>query len=491
MPNAVNENLGIVLWFLRRGQGWSQTRLGEAAKINPNLINAYEQGRKAPSRERLERLISFMGLPPEVVDETLERLEANRAAGRAPASAGGLSPSRRRIESVAARVGRMAHEFSRSALSLLALEGEAIPAREEARRAWAGLETRPADERLAVIEDATEPPSWALCELVCAKSIEMAPSSPAQALELADLALRIAERCAGDEWLRKRTQGYAWFHVANARRAANGLPGSAVALETALKLWEAGAPGDPGLFDKTWASWIEATIRKSQRRFPEALKRIGEALAADRGELRGRLLLTKAQILQAQGDVEGSTEVLREAIPYLDEKRDPRTALGVRSQFLGNLCLQGRAMEAAPWLREVEALAEQLGQEVDLIRMGYLHGVIDAGLGRAEEAEDAFEKARRNFTRLRLVIDYALASLDLGLLLLEQARTSEVRTLAGQMAWVFTSQGVQQEALAAVKLFCDAAKSETATVGLARSVIRFLHQAQHDPGLKLEEAGLR
>jgi tetratricopeptide (TPR) repeat protein/transcriptional regulator with XRE-family HTH domain len=495
MPNAKNEDMGIVLWFLRRGQGWSQTELGKSANIPPNLLNAYEQGRKTLSRERLLRLISFMALPPETIDETLGRLEANRTAGRGAAAAGGLSLTRRRVEEVAVHVGRMAAELTRSALSLLAFEAEAMEAREGARRFWARLEARPADERLALIEDSLEPPTWALCELVCAKSIEMAPSSPAQALELAGLALRIAERCRGDEWLRKRTQGYAWFHVANARRVANGLPGSVAALATATKLWEAGAPGDPGLFNEAIVLALEANIRKSQRRFPEARKRIEEALAADRGELRGKLLLTKSQILRAQGDIEGSTEVLRETIPYVDEQRDPRTALGVRSQFLLNLCLQDRAIEAAPHLREVEAIAGRLGQEVDLVRVGFLQGIIAAGLGSAEEAEEAFEQARRRFSGSRppLVFDYSLVSLELGLLLLKQGRTSEVKTLAEQMAWVFSTQGVQVEALAAIRMFCDAAKREAATLEMARSVIRFLHQSQHDPGLKFgetEEAGI-
>jgi hypothetical protein len=65
---------------------------------------------------------------------------------------------------------------------------------------------------------------------------------------------------------------------------------------------------------------------------------------------------------------------------------------------------------------------------------------------------------------------------------------AEVRILASQMSWIFSSQGVQREALAALKLFCDAAREETATVDLARRVIRFLHRSQHDPELKFEEA---
>ncbi len=271
------------------------------------------------------------------------------------------------------------------------------------------------------------------------------------------------------DWLRFRTRGYAGFHVANARRAANDLPGSDAALADAKKLWEAGAAGDPGLFNTTWVYWIEATIRKSQCRFPEALQRIEAALAADRGDLRGKLLLTKAQILRALGDVETSTEVLREAIPEIDEKQEPRTALGVRCQFLLNLCLQDRAMEAAPHLGEVLVLADQLGQEVDQVRVAALGGLIAAGTGRAEEAEEAFEQARRRFASFEppLVFDYALVSLDLGLLLLEQNRTAEVRTLAGQMEKIFTSQGVHREALVALRIFCEAARPGRAAIGRA------------------------
>jgi tetratricopeptide (TPR) repeat protein len=392
---------------------------------------------------------------------------------------------------VVARVGRLAAEFARTALAIVALEGEAIQAREEARRQWARLEPRKKDERLALVEESVEVRTWAVVELVSAKSIEKAPSSPAEALELAELALCIAELCLGDGWLRQRAQGFAWFHVGNARRATNDLPGADMALSKAKPLWKAGAPGDPGLFDETIVLGLEATIRAAQRRFPEARRRIERALAIDRGSLRGKLLLTKAQILGALGDIEGSTEVLEEAIQHVDEEREPRTALGVRCRLLDNLCLQGRAAEAASRVREVQALATQLAQEVDLVRVTYLRGKIAAGTGRAEEAEEKFEQARRKFASLKppLVLDYALVSLDLGLLLLEQGRTSEVRILGEQMTSIFAIQGVGREALAALRIFCEAAKREAATLELTRRIIRFLHRSRHDPDLKFEVTG--
>lgn len=482
--NVVPDN-GIALWFIRRGEGWTQARLAATAGMLPSLLNEYEQGKKTLTRERLLHLAGLMGVGPEAVDDTLERLQANRAgAGSGPFT------EHRRGEEAAARLSRLAAEFGRSVITVLSVEGVVRQAREEARRLWARLETREPDQRRTLVEESTEFRTWALCKLVAAKSIEAAPSSPSQALELAGLALNIAEHCPYEEQLRQRTEGYAWFHMANARRVTNDLRGSDAALDKAARLWEAGASADPGYFNETFVYWIEANIRKAQGRFPEARRRMEEAFKADKGDLRGKLLLTKSEILRALGDIEGSTEVLHEAIPYIDSVRDPRTALGVRCQFLRNLCLQDRAAEAEPLLPAVQALAERLGQEMDLLHVSVLSARIAAGCGHAEEAEEGFEQARRKFfaQKPRLVLDYAQVSMDLALLLLEQGRMPEARTLAEQMKWIFSSQGIATEALAALQVFYEAARREVATVELARRVIRFLHRAQYDAGLKFEEA---
>ncbi|HYN22867.1 MAG TPA: helix-turn-helix transcriptional regulator [Thermoanaerobaculia bacterium] len=489
MPKAPLPDLAIALTFIRSGQGWSLTEFGEAASTSPTLLNDYEHGRKALKRDRLDYLISFMGVPPEAVDGTLEQLEANRAASRAPKdSFGRASESRRRIEAVTAKTGKLATGFARSLMTLLSLEGDALQERQRAQMLWARLKRHKPDDRLALVEDSAKFRTWALCELVAAKSIEAAPSSPAEALELAELALRIAQLCACDELLRWRAEGYAWFHVSNARRVTSDLPGADVAQATARRLWKAGAPGDPGYFNEAIVLGLEAELHRAQRRFPEASGKIEEALAADRGDLRGRLLLTKSQIFMTLGEIEHSTEVLREAIPFIDDDREPRTAFGIRFQFLVNLCLQEDAAEAAAGLSAVRALSEKLAQEIDSLRVVWLAGKVAAGTGQADAAEDAFEQVRRRFASQKpaLAFDYALVSLDLALLLLRQDRTNEVKTLTEQMAWIFASQGIQREALAALRIFCDAAQREAATVGLARSVVRFLHRAQHDPELKFE-----
>ena len=105
------------------------------------------------------------------------------------------------------------------------------------------------------------------------------------------------------------------------------------------------------------------------------------------------------------------------------------------------------------------------------------------------EAEADFRAVRRAFEAHPLPFDYALVSLDLSLVLLQENRTAEVRTIAEEMLWIFEAQQVEVEALAALRVFCEAAQQEAATVELARRVERFLRRAQLDPELKFETDG--
>lgn len=51
------------------------------------------------------------------------------------------------------------------------------------------------------------------------------------------------------------------------------------------------------------------------------------------------------------------------------------------------------------------------------------------------------------------------------------------------MLWIFTSQKVHKEALAALTLFREAAEREAATLALARRVIGYLERVEEAPGL--------
>jgi hypothetical protein len=131
-------------------------------------------------------------------------------------------------------------------------------------------------------------------------------------------------------------------------------------------------------------------------------------------------------------------------------------------------------------------LAERLGKELDLVRVVWLEGRVAAGIGQTTKAIAAFEQTRREFASRGLAFDYALVSLELSLVLLAENHTAEVRAIAQEMLAIFREQELQPEALTALRIFCDAAKQNAATIELTRSIVLYLHQAQYDPELRFE-----
>ncbi|HSS79087.1 MAG TPA: hypothetical protein VLV54_20365, partial [Thermoanaerobaculia bacterium] len=82
-----------------------------------------------------------------------------------------------------------------------------------------------------------------------------------------------------------------------------------------------------------------------------------------------------------------------------------------------------------------------------------------------------------------LPYEAALSSLDLAVIWLKAGRNAEVAQLAVGMKWIFEAKGIEREALAALRLFCEAAEREAATVELARRVIADLETARRSaPG---------
>jgi hypothetical protein len=74
-------------------------------------------------------------------------------------------------------------------------------------------------------------------------------------------------------------------------------------------------------------------------------------------------------------------------------------------------------------------------------------------------------------------------------LYLDEGRTAEVRGLAAQMAWIFEAQGVHREALAALDLFCRAARAQTISAAQARRLLSYFERARHDHELRFEAPG--
>jgi transcriptional regulator with XRE-family HTH domain len=482
----------LMLVLLRYAKRMDQGPLARAIHITPSQASDYERGDRAVPQRVLESAAVATGFPPALLDALKRAIRAFLLAAK------GRSRADRAVtDGLALEVLALVREGADLVLAPARPGPSPIPVRPRAEDRIAAEPLRtylrerytPAQAAL-LVEEAEEYRSWPVCEQAALLSVAKAPNHPREALDWARLAVRIAETVPGGETWRRRLEGWTLHFQANAERACNVLPAARRSLARARKLWEAGEGGDPGrLLNEVWLPWIESNLLRAERQFAEALLKIDEALDLDQGGFRGQILLSKSLIFKFLGDPEASTSVLLEAEPLIDARREPRLALVVRFNLLGDLCDLGRAAEAAPRLAAVRQLAEQLGEALDLTRCTWLHGKVEAGLGHPADAVAAYRRARSDFGERKLAYNYALVSLDLSLVLLDLGRSAEVAMVAEEMLWIFKSQGVHREALAALRLFCEAAQRETATVELARKVGHFLRRAQLDPDLAFLEDG--
>lgn len=107
-----------------------------------------------------------------------------------------------------------------------------------------------------------------------------------------------------------------------------------------------------------------------------------------------------------------------------------------------------------------------------------MEGRVAAGLGDHELARRLLTNVRQTFLDEGNAFDAALASLDLSISYLAEGKTAEVRELADEMVTVFRDLDVAREPLAALLLFQEAARQETATAELAREVAASLARAR-------------
>lgn len=262
-------DMKVAVAFLRLLRGWTQTELAEAAGLSASAISRYESGDIIPTRSALEDLAVAVGLPLRMLDRVLAWLSATRAAVISRANP--ADPDRLADAALAELTAGLLDLLTSATTAILAdlpdlgigpwRKLAAVPRpedREEAAELWESLRRREPSMRWVLVEDSTRFQNWALCELLCAESAKAAEDKAFSALELAELALRIAELVPGEGTWRLRLQGYAWAHIGNAMKAAN-LPGVEEAFTHATTLWAAGAPGDPaGLLDETWVSRYSA-----------------------------------------------------------------------------------------------------------------------------------------------------------------------------------------------------------------------------------------
>jgi tetratricopeptide (TPR) repeat protein len=187
-------------------------------------------------------------------------------------------------------------------------------------------------------------------------------------------------------------------------------------------------------------------------------------------------------------DMEGSIAALREGLAGIDQEAEPRLFCMLQFNLADCLAGVGKAAEAAEMLPALRRMQAQVGNGLNQIRLRWLEGKIDAGLGRLDRAIETLSTVREAFAQEGVHYDEAQAGMELAGLYLKKGRTAEVKRLVLRMAPVFKAKGVHAEAKKALALFRQAVEQETATSELAGQVAGYLSRARHAPELVFEEA---
>ncbi len=479
----------LALTTLRRARGITGAELADLAGITKNKLSRYEMGDDVLHREKLDELASVMGYDPADVDSMIFGIVgATTRLDKIPLSP--VDPTlaeRRRIRQALGRLAQAEREgLEEQFIRHLRIDRAKRDRKEAEDLVFWLLEEPDLVARRELIEASRQYKNWAVAERLCHESERLATSSAEKALEVARVALHAAELAPGSELWKLRLQGYAWVFVGNALRVGGDMPAANQAFSKALSLWEAGAAADPGLLGAWRVPDREASLRR-QDDPSRALALHDEALVLAPPEVKGRILVNKALTLQQSGEPEFALKTLSEAEPFVSGHDEPRLLWGLRFNFIVILCDLGRFLEAEHLVSEISALAAEMGNELDIVRVLWLRGRIDSGLGRDQEAEAAFEQVRQAFRYRGIAYDFAKITLELASLLSKQGRLKEVRSLATQTLWIFKAQALHSEAEKALKLFCEVAATERLTVDLTQHILKYLEKAEKNPGLRFHE----
>lgn len=456
--------------------GETQKEFGERTGIHSVLLAQYELDQVDPGPENLELAARGAGLTVAAGEEVLRLADTLRQ----PRERVGQGEADLVQDLIAGLVSGVYRRLLRLPLP------DSLPNSEDRLQAdelWPRLKELTESQALAVVRVAREFQSWALVEQLCEESVVQASRDVERAGFLARLAREIAERVQGPERWRQRVLAFAAAHVANVLRVAGKLKAAATLFDESWTLWHAGS--DPAtLLDPGRLLDLEASLCRDQRRFEEALALLEQARGVSHSP--GRVLIKKGFTLEVMGDYERAIETLLEAETLPDIQADPRLHSILQGNLALDFCHVGRFAEAAKLARQVRETASEMGDAIRLLRVTWIEGLIAAGLGRTEEALSLLAQARQEFAARNMGYDVALALLEEAALLLDEGRTAEVKTLTRDLPAVFEAEEVHREALAALRLFHEAAEREAATAELARRVLRYLFRARHDQGFRFE-----
>ncbi len=473
---AADHRFRLIPVLLRALHGWTQRELARRSGLNQSSISKHEMGKVSLSREELEQLAAAAEVPLAFAELVLASAAVLADSTERPAGSDFAADLACRIAALLAPV--YAALQARPAPQPVQPDPADPLGVARAADQWSRLAKRTPDQRALIIEHGREYQTEALLVRLCDESEAAESGSPAEALELAELALKVAEKAPGSAGRRARREGYALAFVGGAKRAAHLLPAADAALARAHRLFSQGEEEDPGLIDPARIFDREALLRRSQGQPAKALALHTRALGICRPENRARLLISQSSTFEQTGDLARAIDALREALPAIEGGEDgERLGWSTRYDLARILFHAGRTEEASGLLQGLRREGEAHGTTPDLLRLRRVEAGVAAALGQTAGALAELDAVRREFAAIPLPAEEAVTGLLEVEILVRDDRTGKARTLVRTLKPVFASLGLKSEALAAYHLLAAAIERETATATQARELAKAIEWA--------------
>lgn len=279
---------------------------------------------------------------------------------------------------------------------------------------------------------------------------------PDRMVHLANLARLAAEACstraAGSERKRSDLRAHAWRQYGNALRVRGRLHEADEAIAAARRHLEAGTR-DP-LLQAQFCTLAAVSLRIDQRRFPEAI-----ALCEEAGEIYKDIeddhafastLVQKAIALLYSGETEEAVRTLNQAIPRIDDARDPHLLLAACHNLVRCYADLGRPEHALSIFSEMRELYRRFDDPLIRLRSAWQEALLLRDLGHLRAAETALLELRQGFVDRELLYEAALVSLDLASVYVKLRAEAELRQTVSETVPIFRALGVGRELLASL-----------------------------------------
>lgn len=300
---------------------------------------------------------------------------------------------------------------------------------------WRELRRHPLRRQLWWVRNDPRFGTWGFCEKLLGESALLASREPAQAAELAGLALDALRRLEPGRYGAAPLgdlETSAWSALAEARRLDLDLEGADEALTRAREALARGS-GDP--LEEARMRRIEIALAGDQGDF----ERVGEDLRwVRRIALRAgdRTLEGGARILEAKAAGESDPQRgiallggVLEGVLGLVEGGDLWLELSARHHLIWFLNDAGRGRQAALLLAASRTLYRPFGCRRARLGRRWLEGRIARSLGYPAEAERAFEEIWPALSEPRLEFKLTCLSLDLAEVYLQRGKRQHVLPL--------------------------------------------------------------